>query len=168
VLRPPEPRDAEDIFRGIANFNVVRMLDNPPWPYELAHAEAFIARANEARASGEELHLAVTIDDRAIGIVSIRQRNGAPHLGYWLAEPHWGRGYTTEAARALIRHFFAERDDDRLTSGALADNTASIKILTALGFEEVGRGTFFSNVRGEAIPHIDAALMRERFFELNP
>jgi RimJ/RimL family protein N-acetyltransferase len=166
VLRPPEPADTDAIYRGIANLNVVRMLDNPPWPYLRSDAEALIAQV--ARADDRELNLGMTLDGTVIGMVGIRKRNGAPFLGYWLAEPYWGRGYTTEAGRALTRHFFAIRDEERLTSGALLDNPASIRILTALGFEETGRGLFHSRIRNESIPHMDAVLSRERFLRQTP
>ena len=39
------------------------------------------------------------------------RRTGEPHLGYWLGTPHWGQGYATEAARALIDAFFAYTDE---------------------------------------------------------
>ncbi|HCB79059.1 MAG TPA: GNAT family N-acetyltransferase, partial [Erythrobacter sp.] len=28
--------------------------------------------------------------------------NGQTELGYWIAQPYWGRGFATEAARGVL------------------------------------------------------------------
>jgi RimJ/RimL family protein N-acetyltransferase len=43
LLRPLRPEDAEPIFDLFANWEVVRWLSTPPWPYTLDDARTFIA-----------------------------------------------------------------------------------------------------------------------------
>ena len=50
-----------------------------------------------------------------IGVVGIDWREpDAPELGYWLGVEHWGQGFATEAARAVIDFTFEEFDVEHL------------------------------------------------------
>lgn len=58
---------------------------------------------------------------------------GAVDLGYGLLAEHRGRGYATEAARALVDWAFAH-GAQRITAETLPTNRASIRVLKKLGF----------------------------------
>ena len=62
----------------------------------------------------------------------------APELGYWLGVEHWGQGFGTEAARAVIDFFFEEFDAEHLISGARVANPSSRNILEKCGFQWSG------------------------------
>lgn len=107
VLRPPRFEDAATIA-VLANDR--RIADNTlriPHPYTLADAQAFLTAAN---ASGGEIVFLITAWDGAVlGCCGIGKLDGEhPEIGYWLGVPFWGKGYATEAARALIDHAFGE------------------------------------------------------------
>ena len=75
---------------------------------------------------------------RLIGGIGVAERDGEAELGYWIVPSHWGRGYATEAGRAVIA---AARDSlriDRLVSGHFVDNPASGRVLRKLGFVATG------------------------------
>ena len=55
-------------------------------------------------------------------------------LGYRLCLNHWGRGYATEAATALLRYGFGPLRLDTILAFALPQNRASLKVLDKLGF----------------------------------
>lgn len=79
------------------------------------------------------------VPPRLIGGVGIADRNGESEIGYWIVPSHWGRGYATEAARAVVA---AARDSlriDRLVSGHFLDNPASGAVLRKLGFVVTGQ-----------------------------
>jgi RimJ/RimL family protein N-acetyltransferase len=67
----------------------------------------------------------------------------APELGYALASSGWGRGYATEAARAVV----AWGDDHfgRVRTWALVnpEAKASIRVAEKCGYRECGRTTYF-------------------------
>jgi ribosomal-protein-alanine N-acetyltransferase len=59
-------------------------------------------------------------------------------LGYRLRLSHWGKGYATEAAAAMLRHAFETLRLPEVYAFALPHNAASIKVLQRLGLREVG------------------------------
>jgi RimJ/RimL family protein N-acetyltransferase len=67
-----------------------------------------------------------------------RSTQDAPELGYWLGVEHWGQGFGTEAARAVIDFFFEEFDAEHLISAARVANPASRNILEKCGFQWSG------------------------------
>jgi [ribosomal protein S5]-alanine N-acetyltransferase len=59
-------------------------------------------------------------------------------LGYALGTQWWGRGYATEAARAVRDHALGELALPEMLALVRPDNMASIKIVEKLGMERVG------------------------------
>ena len=80
-----------------------------------------LLRVGIMHASTAAAHMAndVEHDFAPIGMVGVDWRHeDAPELGYWLGVDHWGRGFATEAARAVIDFTFEEFQVDQLVSGA--------------------------------------------------
>ena len=74
-----------------------------------------------------------------VGVVGVDWREPeAPELGYWLGVEHWGQGFGTEAARAVIDFTFEEFDVEHLVSGARVANPSSRNILEKCGFQWSG------------------------------
>lgn len=169
VLRPLQAGDAEPLFSLFGNWNVIRMLSTPPWPYTRANAEAFVNHAANGDFA-DRTQFAVTLNGYLIGGIGSRfvganvwQRGDGPNLAFWLGEAYWGRGYMTEAADALVRHVFATQGDDAIYSGALADNAASLQVQTKLGFVRDTAELIPSRPRGGRVPHVGTVLTRARF-----
>lgn len=59
-------------------------------------------------------------------------------LGYCLNQSAWGRGYATEAARALLQWAFVTLGLNRVQSETDTRNVASARVLEKLGFEREG------------------------------
>ena len=57
---------------------------------------------------------------------------------YGIDPPLWGRGYATEAARALLDWAFRETGLTRIFAGADAPNRASFRVLEKLGMRYDG------------------------------
>jgi RimJ/RimL family protein N-acetyltransferase len=140
TLRPPALPDAEDIALALNNWNVARMLAQVPFPYWPADAEDWIA--------GKPGGLVYTIHrERLIGIVTIEGGGAELRLGYWLGEPWHGRGFMTEAARALLSHAFATPGVKAVSSSVFADNPASLHVQEKLGFVVTGARQIWSRSR---------------------
>ena len=87
-----------------------------------------------------------------IGLADLDEMDGAEgELGYWYEQAAWGRGYAFEAASALRDFAFGDLGLSRLKSGHAADNAASGRVLTKLGFKPLDIVEVFSNSRGENI-----------------
>jgi ribosomal-protein-alanine N-acetyltransferase len=85
--------------------------------------------------------LAITLPTgELIGNCGVRQRNPAvdeADVGYELSPSHWGNGYATEAAAAMIAFGFRSLLIKRITARCLSENTASSKVLRRLGMVRV-------------------------------
>jgi RimJ/RimL family protein N-acetyltransferase len=136
VLRAPNPDDAEAITALINDRRIAENTARIPHPYTLEDAEAFIASA----ASGGEVAFVVTLADGPIiggcGIATLRA--DGPEIGYWFGVAHWGHGYATEAARAIIDHAFRDIGLKELLAGARVSNPASRRVLEKCGFQWTG------------------------------
>lgn len=87
--------------------------------------------------------LAITLpgQERVIGNCGIRRKDendGEADIGYELAPEHWGKGYATEAARAIIAFGFRELGLHRVSAECAADNTASAHVLEKCGLRLEG------------------------------
>lgn len=157
TLRQPTTLDAEDIALWLSNWAVARMLARVPFPYAQTDAEDWIASL------GPDAMVYTIHRERLIGVVSIEGEGPEPELGYWLAERWHGRGFMSEAARALIGHAFATRDIKAIRSSAFVDNPVSHRVQQKLGFEVCGGGTIWSTPRNEMVGHVKTRLTRAAF-----
>lgn len=75
---------------------------------------------------------------RVIGQAGFFWRVGAeyPELGFAVAVPEQGKGYCTEACRAILRYGFEELGFEGVQAVAKSGNEASEHVLRRLGFEE--------------------------------
>ena len=140
-LRAPRLEDAGQVAMLANDRRIAENTARIPHPYALADAQTFLTAANR---SADETTLLITLPrDQVIGICALELREGpAPELGYWLGVPYWGRGYATEAVRALIDHAFAELGHDALQAGARVTNPASRRVLEKCGFQWTGVGLY--------------------------
>lgn len=76
-------------------------------------------------------------DHRFVGCCGLHARDtraGIWELGFHLRAEAWGRGYASEAARAVIRWSFGAFGASALFAGHHPDNQASRRVLAKLGF----------------------------------
>jgi RimJ/RimL family protein N-acetyltransferase len=74
-----------------------------------------------------------------IGFCGFRLRDSTPELLYGLAQPYWGQGLATEAARAVLRHGFEHCGLTRIVAATDPPNQASVRVLEHLGMHPRGR-----------------------------
>jgi RimJ/RimL family protein N-acetyltransferase len=152
-LRAPRREDAKAISSLAGEFRVAANTARLPHPYGLSDAEEFIAAANSR--DGDAC-FAVSRDGRLVGVCGISLREEGPELGYWLGVPFWGRGYATEAARAVVDYAFGELGCETLLSGARVTNPASRRVLEKCAFQ-------WTAVRLTRIRSINSAAPMDRF-----
>lgn len=139
ILRAPKLEDAKHVAALANDRRIAENTRRIPHPYSRTDAEDFIAAAN---LPGGEINFLITTHDGArVGACGIAAHDeAAPEIGYWLGVDFWGRGYGTEAVRALIDFAFTERDHEVLQAGARVTNPASRRILEKCGFQWTGVG----------------------------
>ena len=134
ALRAPRLEDAKAVATLINDRRIAENTARIPHPYALADAEQFIASVNKK--DGEVSFLITLADGAIIGGCGVGKLFGTdPEIGYWLGVAHWGKGYATEAARAVIDHAFTELRFDKLEAGARVSNPASRRVLEKCGFQ---------------------------------
>jgi RimJ/RimL family protein N-acetyltransferase len=176
ILRRPKPSDADAITELANNWKVVRNLAVLPYPYLRKHAVQWISSMDAKLDDGSTV-FAVCLDGDAqtlVGICGCGAARGprAERLGYWFGEPWWGRGYATEAARALVRHVLtANAQVDTLHSECHQDNAASRNVLEKCGFAVTAESVEHCVARCDDVPGYKLTLDRadwERRFGAGP
>jgi len=141
ALRPFLLSDAASVQRLAGERDVADTTLSIPHPYADGMAEAWIATHEGAWTHHESATLAVTtIDEGLVGAVALRielaQRRA--ELGYWIGRPYWGRGYATEAARAMIAWGFAHVGVARIYAHHMTRNPASGRVMEKIGMRHEG------------------------------
>ena len=135
ALRKPVLADVKSIAHLANHRRIAEMTRRLPHPFVEEHAAEFIASLGE---SGEIAFL-IERHHTPIGIVGVNWREpDAPELGYWLGVEHWGQGFATEAARAVIDFTFEEFSIEHMLASARVANPASRNILEKCGFQWSG------------------------------
>lgn len=140
VIRDWKRGDEWDLVQSADNPNVSRYLtDRFPNPYTLQDAYAWID-LNEARR--DNTNFAITIGASVAGGIGYTLGSYETRLtatiGYWLAQPFWGRGITTAALKHLTEYAFATHGLRRIGSVVMAPNLASARVLEKGGYVREG------------------------------
>ena len=138
VLRAPRLGDAKAVAVLANDRRIAENTARIPHPYRSADAEDFISSAN----FGNETVFLITLRNGVvIGACGFTQVDRhPPELGYWLGVKHWGKGYATEAVRAVIDQAFTDLDCEAVQAAARVTNPASRRVLEKCGFQWTGAG----------------------------
>ena len=143
VLRPFALEDAAEVTRLVSDRRIADTTLNIPHPYDEGTAAAWIGMHEEAAERDEGLTLAVTegSSGRLVGAValSINRPHRRGELGYWTGVEHWGRGYATEASRAMLDYAFGTLALSRVVAHCRTRNEGSWRVMEKLGMQREGR-----------------------------
>jgi len=137
-----DPRAAHDraaLVRMATDVEMMRYVTGGrPWSPEridgfLARQNAFLARNGLAFGAVER-----SSDGEVIGLCGIQpldagSLDGHFELGWWIWRDHWGRGYASEASRAVLHYARDVLRLDRLLAVIDPPNAASIRVAEKLG-----------------------------------
>jgi RimJ/RimL family protein N-acetyltransferase len=164
-LRQGLERDAEGLVAALNDWDVAQWLIQPPYPYRLEDAQAFIRSTWAADGASGRYIVADRHSDILLGVLTLTPAAGRAELGYWLGRAAQRQGYMREAAAALLGQaarglsgvatIFATTDPD---------NTASQAVLLALGFtRRAERPRPVASGRNHSVLHLyEAALAAYR------
>ena len=133
VVRAFEENDAPEVARAFAPPEVI-------WwdqPFDAEKALAWVSRARaEYERSGMGLYAVTTRDGRLIGDCGLApgfiDGDDVVEIGWHLERSAWGRGYATEAARAVLAHA-QDLGLRRLISLIVPENLRSRRVAAKLG-----------------------------------
>lgn len=148
ILRPLELADASRLVELAGDWDVARQTARIPHPYSLVAADQWISSL-----AHDEVVFAIDHDGAMIGACGyVLGTDETAEIGYWIGKPYWGRGFATEAARALVEHCFHEKGLKRLDCCHFEDNLTSRRVIEKLGFKALGPCTAWCEARGVEVP----------------
>jgi ribosomal-protein-alanine N-acetyltransferase len=143
VLRPFDASDGAAVERLAGAREVADTTLTIPHPYPSGGGAYWIATHAAAWSSRDSLVLAICQHEapcELLGAISLQL--SLPHsrgeLGYWIGLPNWGKGFATEAARALTAYAFTEVGLHRVEARHFTRNPASGRVLQKLGMRLEG------------------------------
>jgi len=141
VVRSWQLTDAVALQKYANNRNVwINLRDSFPHPYRLEDGRRWLvlcAKENPA------LNFAVEVDGEAVGGIGLTPGDDvdrvSAEIGYWLAEPLWGRGIMTEVVVAMTRWAIDTFGLTRVFALPFDRNGASARVLEKAGYQLEGR-----------------------------
>ena len=142
VLRPFRLADAPHVQRLAGAREIAENTLHIPHPYPDGAAEGWIALHQQLFDEQKEVVLAITVREGGelagtIGLM-LKLLHDKAEIGYWIGLPYWGRGYATEAARAVLRYGFDEWSLHRIEAFHFARNPSSGRVMQKLGMRHEG------------------------------
>lgn len=151
TLREFQSNDLDRVMTVVGDDRVTDSLSFDTRSHEQATEmlDGILTRAKQAPRT--EYYLAVTTADNGMVGFGRLGLNGvqAAKLGYAIAADYWGRGYATDAARALIDFGFGTLKLHRVSAAMGPDNATSIELVYRLGMTYEGRIRDHVHTNGE-------------------
>jgi ribosomal-protein-alanine N-acetyltransferase len=114
---------------------------------------------------GASLPFVITVDGQLAGQVTVgnvvRGSLCSAWIGYWVGTHATAGGVATAAAALVVDHCFSDGGLHRLEATVRPENTASIRVLTKLGFRQEGLFRRYLDVAGGWRDHLCFALTTE-------
>lgn len=163
ILRSTEMNDAEDIFYEYASGENVGI--NAGWKRHETIEET--QQLIETVFSAENVFSIVLKESgKVIGNIGLikdpkREYDRVRMMGYALGEAYWGRGYMTEATKAVVDYGFATLDLVLISAYCFPSNERSRGVLKKLGFNYEGTLSLCEeSINGEVLDNACYALKR--------
>ncbi len=142
TLRPLCTDDAAPLFAMYSDVQFMRYWSFPVMK-RFEQVVDYVARRMQGSATDTEIVWIVELAEtrEAIGICSlfnVEMASKRAEIGFGLQRPFWGRGYISEAVRAVVDSAFDVLDMHRIEAEIDPRNGASARVLERLGFVREG------------------------------
>jgi RimJ/RimL family protein N-acetyltransferase len=141
-LRAMEPSDAESLWRWNHDPDVMRWMD-AGYAQSLARVHTFLTERPRNDYADVLFGIEVQADGKLIGLIRLRDaepETGCADLDIYLGEKdYWGKGYATDAMRAVCRYGFDKMRLHKISLRVVADNHAARHVYEKVGFVPEGR-----------------------------
>lgn len=140
-IRSYERNDKNALVKYANNINISKNLrDSFPYPYTEIESDMWISSTLN---QNPELNFAIANSNELIGGIGLMLQPDvyrfSAEIGYWIAEPFWGKGIASLALVALTKCAFEQFDLNRIFAGVFQGNKASMRVLEKSGFKLEGR-----------------------------
>lgn len=138
----PEDADAISAYRGDPEVQRFQGWDRTDPPAIRDEIERMLRRSPGEPGGWVQFSVEERVSGTLVGDVGLSAAEGEPgvmKVGYTIAPAAQGRGYGTEAVRALVEYAFDRLGADVVRMYADADNIASIRVAEKVGMRLVER-----------------------------
>ena len=155
----PEARGGILAYQADVNYNRACLLSAIAWAQSerREHYTLTVVRKRDGAIVG------------SCSIANVKPESIETPLGWHYGRKFWGRGYGTEAARALLYIGFALNDVTEIYADCFADNYASIRIMQKIGMRARRNLQLFNQIRGwsygERRPTVRYTISRNEWLE---
>lgn len=111
---------------------------------------------------GRELQGGLTLSAIRLGTARSCQ------LGYWMGEPHAGKGIMPQAVKLALLQAFDRLGLERVEAACLPQNQRSIRLLEKTGFVGEGMARAYLEINGVRADHLFFAILRSDFAATSP
>jgi ribosomal-protein-alanine N-acetyltransferase len=135
VLRPITRRDIPFLLKLFGRPETQRFVRDKPLR-TMKQAEAFYDEGMRPVPTRFRLVAVLRESGKPIGTLGLFRcdfENVSAHIGYDLLREHWGEGYMTEAAKALLIWGVSEAGLNRIQGNADVRNAASLRLMERIG-----------------------------------
>lgn len=173
VLRDYVPADEEEYFQLKTDEKAMGRYMRDIMLHSREEARQEFAQVLADAAKGPErrfcfLRAGLKTDGRQVGSVGYTVENITPagklvHAGYFYLPAFWGQGYGTEAFRRVVDFAFTEGGVYRITTGCLAENLGSRRILEKCGFIQEAEHVDWEWHQGQMKTRLEYRLLKREY-----
>jgi len=129
--------DVESLLKYAGNPKVTRFMSDGF--AGISTPEGAVRFIDFANSDSDKIYRAIDVDDEAVGGIGVMMQTDIhrknAELGYWLAEPFWGKGIVSLAIPMIVDEAFETLDINRIFAKPFHTNTASHRVLEKSGFQ---------------------------------
>jgi ribosomal-protein-alanine N-acetyltransferase len=164
IIRPPQLGDCDEFISAVRRSRKL----HGPWIQPKATSNKEFAKYLERFSSGRHYGFLVVHreTEKIIGVININEiirgafQSGS--LGYYVFEPHAGKGLMHEGLRLVVKRAFGKLKLHRLEANIQPGNHASNALVKKCGFVCEGLGRRLLKVRGRWQDHERWALLAKK------
>lgn len=156
TLRPLVLSDAPALHAWLSDPEVMRYWSTLPHT-KAEETEAWVQLSLDEMAKGNAQDFAVLCEGRVIGRVAFWQGD---EIGFLFDPTVWGKGYASEALRAITAYGFATLGFQEIRADVDPDNVASLRALERVGFQRTGTAEKTFEIGGKWFDSVYLSLPR--------
>jgi ribosomal-protein-alanine N-acetyltransferase len=143
ILKTPQTNDAEDLFTLMSDSKLTRFLAWEPHK-DSETTLTLLTNLIAAQENDKGYHWCVWLENKIIGLVSLIDVKrkirtwtlDRAEISYWIDFSHQGKGFATEASRAVLDFGFAKLNLHKIIIAHAVENKESESICKKLGFKQ--------------------------------
>jgi RimJ/RimL family protein N-acetyltransferase len=165
-LRALQEEDAEDCWRWFNNWEMVRNLESR-YPLSRLAERGIVERLMKPEPNDKVFAIEALDGGLYLGNVGLHRiswEDRRATFGIFIGEKaYWGKGYGTDATRAVLRFAFDEMNLNRIDLQVLDDNERGIRCYEKIGFVREGVQRQYRFREARYVDMVMMSILREEY-----